>query len=52
MQLTMTVSLGDVLQGVAAVGTLMALYFKLSERMIILETKVTDLWDRRSGPRH
>jgi hypothetical protein len=45
IQFDPTITLGTVFQTVSFVGVVLAFYFRLTERIKILETKVSPLWD-------
>jgi len=51
MDLSLSITLGDLVQGAMAIVTLVAVYVRLSERLVVLETKVDAMWDRRQRPR-
>lgn len=42
-----TITLGNVLTIVGMVVGLLGIYNKIAERLIVLEVKVNDLWERR-----
>lgn len=47
MQMSLAVSLGDVLQIASTIIVIVAAYFRLRERLAVIETKLTVLWERR-----
>lgn len=51
MTLDMHITLGELIIAGTTIVSVTAAYFRLSERLLVLETKVGDLWDRRSRPR-
>jgi len=47
----LSISLGDVLQIASTVIVVVAAYFRLRERLAIIETKLNVLWERRTADR-
>ena len=51
MNLDMHITLGELITAASCVVSVIAAYFKLSERIGVIEFKVNDLWERRAHRR-